>query len=298
MEGHEDRPRLIDRCGDACGSSRSCAVLCAAGSARVAAAHVRIAIGGQTQMVYLPTTLAQELGFYRDEGLDVELQDFRGRREGAAGARRRQRRRRLRLLRSHDPDGGRTAASSWRSSRCCAIPGLVLATSPQAASDGDDDRRPEGPDRRRDERRVVVAHVSDVSADAASGAGRRRSASPPSARGATAIAAIERGRVDCRLDGRPVVHAGHATQSRRPRAGRSCATSAGTKEAFGTDTYPGAVLYSDGDWLRANRDTAARLARAIVRTLELDAHALGAGDRGEDAEGAARRGRRAVSSRR
>ena len=29
-------------------------------------------------MVYLPTTLAQELGFYKEEGLDVELQDFAG----------------------------------------------------------------------------------------------------------------------------------------------------------------------------------------------------------------------------
>src|SRR5262249_40262051 len=41
-------------------------------------AHVRIAVGGQNQMVYLPTTLAQQLGFYREEGLDVELQDFAG----------------------------------------------------------------------------------------------------------------------------------------------------------------------------------------------------------------------------
>jgi NitT/TauT family transport system substrate-binding protein len=42
------------------------------------ARHVRIAIGGQNQMVYLPTTLAQELGFYREEGIDAELQDFAG----------------------------------------------------------------------------------------------------------------------------------------------------------------------------------------------------------------------------
>ena len=39
---------------------------------------VRLAIGGQTQMVYLPTTLAQELGFYKEEGVEVELQDFEG----------------------------------------------------------------------------------------------------------------------------------------------------------------------------------------------------------------------------
>ncbi len=42
------------------------------------AAHVRIAIGGQSQLLYLPTTLAQQLGYYREEGLDVELQDFAG----------------------------------------------------------------------------------------------------------------------------------------------------------------------------------------------------------------------------
>src|SRR5260370_1155482 len=40
--------------------------------------RIRIAVGGQAQLIYLPTTLARELGFYRDEGLDVELQDFPG----------------------------------------------------------------------------------------------------------------------------------------------------------------------------------------------------------------------------
>jgi NitT/TauT family transport system substrate-binding protein len=44
-------------------------------------------------------------------------------------------------------------------------------------------------------------------------------------------------------------------------------TAAGVKEAFGTETYPASVLYSSGEWVEANRDTAARLARAIVRTL-------------------------------
>src|SRR5439155_8104973 len=39
---------------------------------------VRIAVGGQNQLIYLPATLARELGFYRDEGLDVELQDHAG----------------------------------------------------------------------------------------------------------------------------------------------------------------------------------------------------------------------------
>ena len=41
-------------------------------------ARVRIAVGGLNQLIYLPTTLARELGFYREEGLDVELQDHAG----------------------------------------------------------------------------------------------------------------------------------------------------------------------------------------------------------------------------
>ena len=40
---------------------------------------VRIAVGGQNLLVYLPTSLARELGFYADEGLNVDLQDFPGR---------------------------------------------------------------------------------------------------------------------------------------------------------------------------------------------------------------------------
>src|SRR5882672_5689206 len=42
------------------------------------APRVRIAVGGLNQLIYLPTTLARELGFYREEGLDVELQDHAG----------------------------------------------------------------------------------------------------------------------------------------------------------------------------------------------------------------------------
>src|SRR5262245_27652322 len=58
-------------------------LVCSSGAAcsrapQSGAARVRIAVGGQNQLIYLPTTLARELGFYREEGLDVELQDHAG----------------------------------------------------------------------------------------------------------------------------------------------------------------------------------------------------------------------------
>ena len=44
-------------------------------------------------------------------------------------------------------------------------------------------------------------------------------------------------------------------------------TADGVNAALGTHAYPASVLYAKGDWIRANRDTAERLARAITRTL-------------------------------
>jgi NitT/TauT family transport system substrate-binding protein len=39
---------------------------------------VTIGVGGQTLLTYLPTTLAEELGYYEEQGLDVDLQDLQG----------------------------------------------------------------------------------------------------------------------------------------------------------------------------------------------------------------------------
>jgi NitT/TauT family transport system substrate-binding protein len=41
----------------------------------------------------------------------------------------------------------------------------------------------------------------------------------------------------------------------------------GTREVFGVDQYPGVSMMAKGEWLAANRDTAARLARAMRKTL-------------------------------
>ncbi|MFX7507435.1 ABC transporter substrate-binding protein, partial [Acinetobacter baumannii] len=40
----------------------------------VAAAKVTIMVGGINKMVYLPAKLAEQLGYFKEEGLDVELQ--------------------------------------------------------------------------------------------------------------------------------------------------------------------------------------------------------------------------------
>jgi NitT/TauT family transport system substrate-binding protein len=39
---------------------------------------VSIAVGGKNLFYYLPLTIAERLGYFKDEGLDVEISDFPG----------------------------------------------------------------------------------------------------------------------------------------------------------------------------------------------------------------------------
>ena len=42
------------------------------------ATTIQMAVGGQTQFIYLPLTLADQLGYFKDEGLSVRISDLRG----------------------------------------------------------------------------------------------------------------------------------------------------------------------------------------------------------------------------
>ncbi len=59
------------------------ALLCLASIARAQAPapekkKIVIAVGGKTLFYYLPLTLAEQLGYFKDEGLEVEIVDFAG----------------------------------------------------------------------------------------------------------------------------------------------------------------------------------------------------------------------------
>jgi NitT/TauT family transport system substrate-binding protein len=45
---------------------------------------IQMAVGGQTQFIYLPLTLANQLGYFKDEGLSVNISDLRGGSEALA----------------------------------------------------------------------------------------------------------------------------------------------------------------------------------------------------------------------
>src|SRR3954466_5207282 len=45
---------------------------------------IQMAVGGQTQFIYLPLTLADQLGYFKDEGLTINISDLRGGSEALA----------------------------------------------------------------------------------------------------------------------------------------------------------------------------------------------------------------------
>src|SRR5471032_92810 len=52
--------------------------IAAAAQAQIEKPDVHIAIGGKSALYYLPLTLAERLGYFKDEGLNVRISDFPG----------------------------------------------------------------------------------------------------------------------------------------------------------------------------------------------------------------------------
>jgi NitT/TauT family transport system substrate-binding protein len=225
---------------------------------------VRIAIGGQNQMVYLPTTLAEELGFYRQEGIEAELQDFAGGAKALQAA----------VGGSADVVSGfydHTIQMAAEGREFIAFvtmlrfPGLVLVTSPQGAAT-------------LSTIAALKGHIAGVTTAGSSSQMlltyilQRNGLAPDAVSitaigsAATAIAALEHGKVDVGMVADPaftLVHRRNPTV----RVLADLRTAEGVHAALGTPAYPASVLYAKGEWIRANRDTTQRLARAIARTL-------------------------------
>ena len=243
---------------------------CGGGRGAGGATHVRIAVGGASQLLYLPTTLAQQLGYYKDEGLDVELDDFAGGSKalealvgGSADV--------VSGFYDHTIQMAADGREFVAFVTMLRYPGLVLAVSPKASgtvkSIEDLKGRIAGVTAAGSSTQMLLTYLltrhhvdpNDVSISAIGTA-------------ATAIAAVEHGTVDVAMMADPAF----TLVTRRDPAVRILADlrrADGVKDAFGTSSYPGSVLYSSGAWIRAHPDTTARLARAIRRTLEwMQAH--------------------------
>ena len=248
------------------------AILAGACSTRVESGPraVRLAVGGQNQMVYLPTMLTQELGFYKEEGLDVELQDHAGGAKalqaligGSADV--------VSGFYDHTIQMAAEARELVAFVTMLRFPGLVLVTSPQASATVATIADLKG--------RIVGVTTAGSSSQMLLTYMLQRHGVPPDSvsitaigSAATAIAAIERGKVDAGMVADPAFT---LITMRNPsvRVLADLRTATGVQEALAAHAYPASVLYAPREWIDAHRDTTQRLARAITRTLRwMQAH--------------------------
>ncbi|MFJ7205845.1 ABC transporter substrate-binding protein [Streptomyces sp. NPDC098789] len=234
-----------------------------AGGART---KVTIGIGGQPLLPYLPTTLAQQLGFYEDEGLDVELQDLKS---GSKA---------LQAMQGGSVDVAsgyydHTVQMQAKGKDVRAFvnmlrtPSIVLVVSPKASREITSPADLKGakvgitaPGSSTDFFLKYLLGKNGLAPDAASvqAVGGE----------AAAIAAMESGRVDAAVMVDPAVSLLQKRMGGRElRILADTRTPQGSQEVFGVSSYPAAVFYAGHSWLEKNEATATKLTRAMLRTL-------------------------------
>lgn len=233
---------------------------------------VRIGVGGQPLLVYLPTTLAERLGYFKAAGVNVSLQDLQG---GSKA---------LQAMQGGSVDvvsGYYDHTIQMQAKHRDVVsfvnmlryPSIVVAVSPKAKKPINSIADLKGanvgvtaPGSSTDFFLKYLLKKNGLAAD---------DATVQAVGGdSTAVAAMEQGRVDAAVMIDPAV------SQLQQRAGADkvkiltdTRTEQGVKEDFGVPTYPAAVLYSSKEWLGGHGDQARKMSAAIVRALQfIDTH--------------------------
>jgi sulfonate transport system substrate-binding protein len=232
--------------------------------------RVTLAIPSPSLVVLLPATLAERLGYYADEDLDVRLEQFQAGSKalhallaGEADV--------VQGLYEHTVHLAARGQSLTSFVTLVRSPGAVLAVSPKT--------------------RRAITRVEDLKGAvvgvSAPGSGTHFFANHVLARhglspeevsiqaigsASTAIAAMEQGQVDAAVLLEPTVSQ-LEQRARHLNLLVDTRTQRGAEQFFGGDNYPGTVLYARSAWIAGNEATARKLARTMIRTLRwIDEH--------------------------
>lgn len=230
-----------------------------------AGTKVIIGVGGQTLLTYLPTTLAAQLGYYKDQGLDVELQDLQGGSKALTA-----------ML------GGSTQVTSGyyehtiqmqaknQSIKAFADMGLssglalVVAPKNEGTIKGIADLKGKN----------VGVTAPGSSTDmfvkfllSKNGFQPTDAAVSAIGAGSSAVAAVQNNQVDAAVMLEPDISVLAKQLGKAPVILQDVRSVDGLEAVFGTSSWPSACLYAKTDWLEKNADTAGKLAKAITKTL-------------------------------
>jgi len=226
-----------------------------------AAEKIVIVVGGYEKQIYLPAKLAESLGYFKDEGLDVELLNdtagvdaetemLAGTVQGVVG------------FYDHCVDlqgKGKFVQSVVQFSQA---PGeVILASSkyPDLKSAADFKGKDVGVTGLGSSTNFLTLYLAEKA-----GVKANEFTTLPVGAGATFIAAMQQDAIQAGMTTEPTI-------SRLLKTGEAkvlidMRTMAGTKAVLG-GTYPAASLYMDAAWVDAHKDEVQKLANAFVKTL-------------------------------
>lgn len=245
----------------ACGSTSQSAAP-GGGGGKPEKGSLTMGVGGQSQIIYMPLTLGAQLGYYKDEGIDVQITDLKG---GADA---------LKALVGGSVDMvtgfyEHTIRTQTQGKYIEMItvfdeyPGLVLEVGrqheSQVGSIKDLAGRPVGvtsPGSSTDEMVKYLQKKNGMAADAIPVVGIGS--------GSTAIAALRSGQVWAGVTVEPT--ASQLEKNGDAKALYDTRTPAGTREVFG-GTWPAGGFYASADFVKENPRTVQAMARAGVKTL-------------------------------
>ena len=224
---------------------------------------VRIAVGGQTCLCYLPVVLTEAMGTFDKHGVEVELIDFKGGSQALKAV----------VGGSAEVVSGyfdHTVAMAAKKQPMTAFvaqdryPGLALVVAEGKAAEingpADLTGRKVGvsaPGSATDYFLKFLLSKNGQPRDAASVVGVGV--------GATAVAAMQQGEIDAAVMLDPAITM-LTTAVPGSKVLVDTRTAEDTSALFGGD-YPGGVLYAPTPWVEANKDTTGKMAAAVVETL-------------------------------
>jgi NitT/TauT family transport system substrate-binding protein len=223
---------------------------------------VKIMVGGLDKQIYLPAMLTQRLGYFKQQGLDVQLSDepagveaanqlLAGKVDGVIGfydhtvdlqGKGKQAQSVVQLLKlpgeavmcANNVAGSVSSPADW-SGKKLGVTGLgsstYFLTQYLAVHNG-----------------VPTNKITPVAVKA----------------GPTFIAAVQQKAIDCGMTTEPTITA--VQEKGLGKALIDMRTEAGTRQALG-GVYPASALYMRNDWVARNPQTVQKLANALVKTL-------------------------------
>jgi NitT/TauT family transport system substrate-binding protein len=223
---------------------------------------VKIMVGGLDKQIYLPAMLTERLGYFKQEGLDVQLSDepagveaanqlLAGKVDGVVG------------FYDHTVDlqgGGKQAESVVQ---LLKLPGEAEVCRNDVAGQIPSPAAWAG-------RKLGVTGLGSSTYFltqylAVSNSVPTNKITPVAVKaGPTFVAAMQQKAIDCGMTTEPTITA--VQEKGLGKVLIDLRTEAGTKQAFG-GVYPASALYMRNDWVAKNPQTVQKLANALVKTL-------------------------------